>query len=116
MAYLRDRNLNFRSICITRIAVKAKLCIKKFLEEYQAKNPNFRLHITDTSKSARWDPTTLVSDAQTTIFMCGPSQMMNAMIKKLRATTNSEIIYENFEFSRAIVFADPILKAVGLLK
>lgn len=116
MAYLRDRTLEFPVDLYYSYRGESEALYKKFLEDYQAKNPNFKLHITDTSKSARWDPATLVSDAQTTIFMCGPSQMMNSMIKKLRSTTNSEIVYENFEFSRAILFADPILKAVGLLK
>ncbi len=116
MAYLRERKLEFPVDLYYSYRGESEALYKNFLENYQEQNPYFKLHITDTSKSSRWDPTTLRSDSETTIFMCGPSKMMNSMIKILRTTTKAEIVYENFEFSRAILFADPILKAVGLLQ
>jgi predicted ferric reductase len=74
---------------------------KDFLVQSQRANPNLKVHIYDTSRMKRLSVDEIIADEETTIYMCGPSKMIEPYAIQLKDKYRStEIIFEAFKFAR----------------
>ncbi|MGT2827226.1 ferredoxin reductase family protein [Streptococcus himalayensis] len=69
------------------------------LMDYQANNPLFKLHLLDSKVDGYLDFSNHQIPSNTTIFMCGPTPMMNALATTFKKVNPlAELIYEGFSF------------------
>jgi len=72
-----------------------------FLIKAQRANPNLKVHLYDTSKVKRLSVDEIEADDQTTIYLCGPTKMIESYAVQLKDRYKStEIIFEAFKFAR----------------
>lgn len=74
---------------------------RKFLEDYQAKNPNLTVHFHDTAVLKRLDFRDYpLKNEDVTIFMCGPDKMITGFANYFKKHYGqAEIIFEAFKFA-----------------
>lgn len=70
-----------------------------FLREYAEQNSNLDLHIVNSQKEGYLDFSNYPLTDHTTIFMCGPTKMMEAFTQTFtKINPKAELIYEGFSF------------------
>ena len=70
-----------------------------FLREYAEQNPNLDLHLVNSQVEGYIDFTNYPLTDHTTIFMCGPTKMMDAFAQTFtKINPKAELIYEGFSF------------------
>ncbi|HFH8193536.1 TPA: ferric reductase-like transmembrane domain-containing protein [Streptococcus agalactiae] len=75
------------------------LIYQDMLESYAKANPNFKLHLNNSSLQGRLDFNQSVFEGQPTIFMCGPTSMTSTYAKVFRQKdAKSRLVYEGFSF------------------
>ncbi|HEN6799536.1 TPA: hypothetical protein U7H62_001881 [Streptococcus agalactiae] len=75
------------------------LIYQDMLESYAKANPNFKLHLNNSSLQGRLDFSQSVFEGQPTIFMCGPTSMTSTYAKVFRQKdAKSRLVYEGFSF------------------
>ncbi|MEN6482301.1 MAG: ferric reductase-like transmembrane domain-containing protein [Anaerolineaceae bacterium] len=99
MAYLRDNQVNQSIEMFYSYQGEDAGVYKDFLEEYQQKNKQFKVHLIDTSKMKflSFEDYTLKDD--TSIFMCGPEKMVKSYEKFFKKNyKNVDLRFEAFNF------------------
>lgn len=69
------------------------------LRNYAQKNPNFELHLIDSTKDGYLNFEQKEVPEHATVYMCGPISMMKALAKQIKKQNpKTELIYEGFKF------------------
>lgn len=69
------------------------------LRDYAQKNPNFELHLIDSTKDGYLNFEQKEVPEHATVYMCGPISMMKALAKQIKKQNpKTELIYEGFKF------------------
>ena len=71
----------------------------EFLQKYAANNPHFKVNFIDTTSRDRLNFEQFTVPAYTSIFLCGPEQMVKHFFKHFKSTNSDiDINYEAFKF------------------
>ena len=101
ISYLRSAEPNVQVDLYYSYRGEKEGIYKEFLVQSQRANPNLRVHIYDTSKVNRLSVDEITADEETTIYMCGPSKMIEPYAISLKERyKETEIIFEAFKFAR----------------
>ena len=69
------------------------------LRDYESKNPQFELHLIDSTKDDYLSFEHEKIQKRATVYMCGPLTMMKPLAKQIKKKSPmSELIYEGFKF------------------
>ena len=69
------------------------------LRDYESKNPQFELHLIDSTKDGYLSFEHEKIQKRATVYMCGPLTMMKPLSKQIKKKSPmSELIYEGFKF------------------
>ncbi len=69
------------------------------LRDYAQKNPNFELHLVDSTKDGYLHFEQEEVPEPATVYMCGPLSMMKSLAKQIKKENpKAELIYEGFKF------------------
>ena len=69
------------------------------LRDYAQKNPNFELHLVDSTKDGYLNFEQKEVPQHATVYMCGPLSMMKSLAKQIKKQNpKAELIYEGFKF------------------
>ena len=99
ISYLTDENLDQTIDLYYSYQGPDAAIYRPLLEEYQSKRPNFKAHFADTSTEDRLNFDDYPLEDGTSIFMCGPTPMMENFSKVFKAKQKDiELIYEGFKF------------------
>jgi len=99
MSYLRENQVKQDVDFYYSYQGEAASIYTKFFEDYQRKNSNFKAHLIDTSKMDLLNFEGYALEADTSIFICGPSKMMEHFIKFFKKNYESvDLHYEAFKF------------------
>jgi len=99
MAFLRDNKMEQSIELYYSFQGEEAGVYKDFLEEYQQKNKNIKIHLVDTSNAKMLDFTGYALPDNTSIFMCGPQKMVESYAKFFKKNyENVDLHFEAFKF------------------
>lgn len=97
---LKDNNIKDKSIeMFYSYRGETSAVYKEFLEQYQEDNEHIKINFIDSTTMAHLNFDNYALKEDTSIFMCGPSKMMDGFAKTFKINNkNADIVYEGFNF------------------